>query len=239
MWKDLTILIMSVSLILMVTMIWHVRNLISNKELYKIIPYRRYMLSNEYKNIKTGDLIYTRSAVATMQEMIIPYIYKHAGIIVEFNNTLYIVETFSAKITGRSKEALILHKGGVGMTRLSDWMKHLIGNAYLCKLNKPLMPQHTDALYDTIIHLYGEKYPSITSLYFIFILGLPIKTSPYCYSFVYKCLTNMKLLNYQNLSANELSRIITSIYEIDLNDGYKYEFPRQLIYDFECNDADF
>ena len=239
MWKDFVLLITVVVIILLLTLIWHIRHLTSNKEIYSTIPFKRYLLSNEKNNIKSGDIIFTRSSVASFQEVIIPYIYKHAGIIIEFNDTLYIAETFSEKVTGRSHHKLLKHKGGVGLTPFLEWAKNLVGPIFILKLNKPLSPKQIDILHDTVIQHYGEPYPSITSLYFIFIMGLPIKTSLYCYSFVHLCLVNVKLLNEQTLTANELSKFITTIYKYELNDGYRYEKPRQLVYDFECNEEIF
>ena len=58
----------------------------------------------------------------------------------------------------------------------------------------------------------------------------------FCYAFVYTCLKNMKLLPNEMKSARQISKFITSIYEHELLDGYKYQMPKQLIYDYDCEE---
>ena len=107
MWKDFALLITASVIIISLTLIWHIRHLTTNREIYSTIPLKRYLLSSEKSKLKSGDIIFTRSSVASFQEIIIPYIYKHAGIIIEFNNKLYMAETFSEKVTGRRQNKLL------------------------------------------------------------------------------------------------------------------------------------
>lgn len=236
MWQYLALLLSVTISLLIIAIIWHIRNLVTVKEIYTVIPLKRYLLSNEYKNLKAGDIIYTRSSIAAYQELIIPYIYKHIAIIVEFDNKLYVAETSGKGIIGRSGIKLIKRKGGVDIYPLRDRLKNAIGPVFLSKLNKPLTMEQNDKLQDTVIYHFGEQYPSLIKLYMIFILKMPIKTTMYCHTFVWQCLINMVLVNPEKKTANQIGKFITSIYDYQLNDGYSYEYPKQLIYDFECNE---
>lgn len=236
MWHYLALLLAVVIGLLIIAIIWHVRNLVTVKEIYSMIPLKRYLLSQEFKNIKAGDIIYTRSSIAAFQELIIPYIYKHVAIIVEFNGKLYIAETSGKGIIGRSKNKLIKRKGGVDIYPIKERLKNAIGPVFLSKLNKPLTEKKNDKLQDTTIDHLGEPYPNLISLYMLFILRFSIKTTMYCHTFVYTCLVNMGLISSEKRSATEIGKIITTIYEHQLNDGYLYEQPRQLIYDYDCKE---
>ena len=236
MWIYLATLISILTILLVIAMIWHIKNLVLAKELYSIIPLKRYLVSKEFKNIKSGDIIYTRSSIASFQELVIPYIYKHVAIIVEFDDKLYIADTSNGGVMGRKKNKLIRRTGGVNMYPLHKWLKYSLGPVFILKLNKPLTEKKNIELYDTIIDKYGEPYPTMLDLYILFTLHIPIKTTLYCHTLLWQCLINMGLVDNQRKSAYELGKFITSISKYQLNDGYEYDHPRQLIYDYECND---
>lgn len=236
MWQYLALLISTIIGLLVLAIIWHIRNLVNTKEIYSTIPLKRYLLSKEYNNIKAGDILYTRSSIAAFQELIIPYIYKHVAIVVEFGGKLYVAETSGNGIIARSKNKLIKKRGGVDIYPLKDRIKNAVGPVFISRINKQLTEDKIDNLQDTVIDHFGEPYPPLIYLYALFILRLPIKTTMYCHTFVYTCLINMKLITPQKRSATKIGKLITSIAKYQLNDGYYYEYPRQLIYDFNCDE---
>lgn len=234
MWQYLALLIAVVIGLLILAIIWHVRHLISLREFYSVVPLKRYLMSKEKDNIKPGDILYTRSAISALQEVVVPYIYKHIAIIVKFNNTLYVAETSGKGIIGREGTTLIRRNEGVDIYPLNDRLRSAIGPIFLVKLNKPLTDEKDEALQTTVRYHMGDPYPSLISLYALFILSLPIKTSMYCHTFIRECLINMKLINSGKKTACEIGSFMTSISNYELNDGYKYLSPKQLVYDFEC-----
>ncbi len=236
MWQYLALLLAITIGLLIVFSLWHIKNLIPLVDIYSVIPLKRYLLTKEYKNLKAGDIIYTRSSITTVQEMFVPYIYKHIAIIVDFNDKLYIAETTGKGIIGRSKNKLIERNGGVDIYPLCERLKNIIGPIFISKLNKPLTPEKNDKLQDTVIDKHGESYPNFINLYTLFVLGIPVPTNLYCHTFVYECLINMGILDNVHRSAREIGTLLTSLSEYELNDGYLYEDPRQLIYDNECDE---
>lgn len=236
MWPYLALFITSCIFMLLIAIIWHIKNLVTSRELYSVIPYKRMLASKDFNKINTGDIIYTRNSINPCQEYMIPYIYKHAGIIIEFNNNLYVAETAGRGIQGRKGFKLIRRKNGVGLCLLKDKLKNSVGAIFISKLNKPLDTKRIELLQDTFIIHKNDSYPMIIYLFILFVLHIPIKTNMFCYSFVYQCLLNADLIKEPKTSAREIGKFITEIYNYDLQDGYNYEIPKQLIYDFDCEE---
>lgn len=239
MWQYLALLISVVIGILVLAIIWHVKHLVTDRDLYSVIPLKKMMYTKEYNNFKPGDIIYMRSSIATMQEIIIPYVYKHIAIVVEFNNVLYCAEASNKKVLGRFGKKIVQRIPGVDVYPLHDRLKNIIGPMFVSKLNKPLNIEKIEKMQDTIMYHLGEPYPSIVYLYIIFTLGIPIKSNMYCHTLVYECLYNMGLISTKMKSGRKIGKFITTVYNHDLNDGYKYEYPKQLIYDYEGDENDF
>lgn len=239
MWQYLALLIAVIIGILILVIIWHIRNLVTDKDVYSVVPIQKCLYSKEFNKLKSGDILYMRSSITNFQEIAIPYVYKHIAIIVEFNNILYCAEATSKTILGKSGNTLISRKSGVAAYPLRDKLKNSLGPVFISKLNKPLTMEINEKLQDTTIQHLGEEYPSILYLYFIFTLGLPLKTKMYCHTFVYECLYSMGLISSKMKNRKKIGKFITAIYEHDLNNGYRYEFPKQLIYDYEENEEGF
>lgn len=236
MWQYLALLISVVIGLLIIAIIWHIKNLVSVQEVYTVVPLKRYLYSKESSNLKAGDIIYTRSSIAALQELVIPYIYKHVAIIVEFKNNLYISETSGKGIIGRDKDKIIKRNGGVDLYPIRDRFKNTLGPIFLSKLNKPLSNIQNQKLQDTVVDHYGEQYPNLLKLYALFILSIPVDASFYCHTYVYACLINVGLIPNVKKSAHEIGTFITEISDYQLNDGFSYEKPKQLVFDNECED---
>lgn len=232
MWRYLALLISTIIGILILAIIWHVKHLVTDKEIYSVVPLQRCLYSKEYKHLKAGDIIYMRSSISSMQEIIIPYVYKHIAIIVEIDNKLYIAESSNKKIIGKSNDKLISRKRGVNIYPLQERLMNVLGVMFIVRLNKSLSNDKQDILIDTILEHIGKPYPHLIQLYMVFILNIPIKIPMYCHIFVYTCLRNMGIVPYFS-TADEIGLYITSIYNYELNDGYKYHYPKQLVYDIE------
>lgn len=238
MWQHLALLISVTIGILILAIIWHVRNLVTDKDVYSVIPMKRVLYSKEKDNFKPGDIIYMRSSIATVQEVVIPYVYKHIAIVVEFNNVLYCAESSNKTVLGRSGKSIIKRIPGVDVYPLHERLKNVIGPIYISRLNKPLTMEKNEKMQDTVMKHLGEPYPSIVYLYIIFTLGIPVKSNLYCHTLVCECLYNMGLIS-EKIKGRKLGKFVTSIYNYELNEGYRYTYPKQLIYDYEGNEDDF
>lgn len=221
--------------IIQLLLVWHIMHLVSNGEIYSIVPLKRYLFSKEKNNIKAGDLIFTRSSIGTIQEVFVPYIYKHTAIAVEFDNEVYIAETSIAKVGGRDGNTLIRSNSKVVIYTLDTYMKNILGSIFLLKLNKPLSKSQIEILQNTVLDQLGKSYPSLPEMFVNFILNIPIKKLQ-CISFVNLCLTDIGLIENKKMSPYQQGIFITNIYKYDLLDGYRYEKPKQLVYDYECNE---
>lgn len=235
MWEYLSLFLsVSIMLFILIFMI-HIKNLMNYEETLTMMPLKRYLLSEEYCNIKSGDILFMRNSITSYQELIIPFIYKHVAIIVEINGKLYIAEASGSEFIAKEKNKLIKNKKCTYIYPLKNELKSIIGPVFLSKLHKPLTDRQNDKLQDTIFCHLHEPYPSLIELYVVSILQIPIKTNMYCFKLIYKCLVNIGLIQQKKMSALELSKFVTSVYKYKLNDNY-YEHPRQLIYDLNTND---
>lgn len=236
--KMLTYLITSVCIIQVIIILYNFFTLPYNSSntIYPVIPLRRCLYSKE--NIKSGDLLFIRTSLGSIGKIFIPFLYKHVAIVVEYDNELYVAETSKAKIRGRHNDKIIYANSSTNLYKLPTYMKNMLGPVYLLKLNKPLSESQVEVLQDLVLDMIGKPYPSPIELYINYIYGIPIKKLQ-CISFVNLCLVSMGLIKNKKESTYDQGVFITNINKYDLLDGYKYEDPKQLIYDYECNEESF
>lgn len=222
-------------LVMIISTLSFLNKIVNIKEIYTQLPFNRLLLSNIYDSLKTGDLIFYRSSIASaVVDTLIPTpVYKHVSMIVKINGILYTTESSQGGIYAKKDDELLYLKNGVEIVPLLTKIKYYCGMVFITQLSKPLSEEKENMLIDRIKELKDIEYPSVMSLYLDFIFNIKISKTFYCFQYVYNLFEYIELIPKKKLNSIELSYFITNINIQILNDDYYYDPLYQLVYDYE------
>lgn len=213
----------------------YVMNTSNYTEIYKNMTFDRVKLSEIYDELKTGDLLFFRSAISSfvVDKLIPTEIYKHVAMIVKLDDELYCTEStirdFFAK-DDITNELYIL-KSGVNTMLLIPRLQYYSGLIFIHKLNKPISTSDEIKLIEYINESASIAYPSSLSLYMNLVFNIKISNDLYCYEYIYMLLKHINIITENKTNVKDISNYIANIYKYQLNDGYKYSEGKQLVYD--------
>ena len=209
------------------------------------------MISNIYDNLKTGDIILFKCNTLPIIGAFLTYGYfSHIGMVVKkkiYKNDLYISETNPAyeylpsDYNKEKKITPLLSKNngwrtqyGSDLLPLLVRIKYYPGECFIMRLNKPLDEKKENILFNILSE--SCPYPTLFKAIKIFIkekMGYKDTSARHCFQHVGDILDKIGLTN--NISSNNsiisICNEISSIPEKDLNDGFKYEPIKRIIYD--------
>jgi len=205
-------------------------------DVYKKLPFTRTRLSDVHDELKTGDLIFSRNAVASfLVDYIIPTaIYKHVAMVIKINGQLYLTEStigdFFAN-NDNTEDLYTLHSG-VNIVPLKPRLKYFSGLLFIHRLNKSLSKIMEIKLISFVGELSDVKYPTAFSLYINILFNKKISNDLYCYEYIYVLLKHIDLISINKKTVKDISEYIGYIDKYELNQGYHYSKGNLLIYDY-------
>jgi hypothetical protein len=190
--------------------------------------FNRILLSREYFGLKPGDiLLFTSNVHNFTNSFLTMNFFSHVGILTkngdnnDGDDSLYISET--------NGPIRINRKGGAYIFPLLFRLKHYDGNIYLMRLNKELDKDRLAILQDETKQVIGHPYPSLKTKA-LSSLGIS-DNSRHCFQHVGHILKKLNLIPENTDLGLVSSTDLSSLYEVPLEDGYKYSYPEQLVYD--------
>lgn len=228
------IIITSVLLILSILIIasmYSIYRLFNLRDIYQIIPVEKAILSKEYDNLNTGDLILLRSTLTSpiADLFMSKFVFKHIGLVININNVKYITEINNYKnIFYKTKKETVLMPAGIAIVPLLTRLKYYAGLMFISKLKHSLSTEQETALINKVYEL--EKictYPSMTVLFQNFVLGFPMPNNVmHCYSYIYTLLKFVNIIDDDIYKGFDLANFI-----INIASHPKYNSLRNLVYD--------
>jgi len=254
------ILVISLIIALILTIVYY--SYMETKRLYHYISYEHCFKQNNFLNISdiydelnSGDIILFKGYyVNDLYNVLNNSFFGHPSILIKKydiekqTNILYILESNAYEVlvpidykdekkygskyfnyeprNNMNKKGISFFKNGVNVIPMLTRFKYTPSNFYVMRLNKPISAAMNDALMqmtksDHIQWGIGQKISFKKKTY-------------HCWQFIAHVLDQIGLTNNLLKSSNILNvcNKVSQIYHEKLNDGYQYEKPIQMIYDF-------
>jgi hypothetical protein len=248
------IILIAIIIILLVVIIFAFFIFYREHKYYTKYEYARnlksMLLSENYHNLKSGDIILYKANAVQLEHVIFTHsFFTHTGMIIKYNNKLYITESNPPNeeyVPANTDKLYTLNpvkkyiigkkiKSGASIIPLFDRIKYFPGDCYLMSLNKPLSKEKESELLYWVFDS-GKKisYPKYKQLFTIFLkekIGFRKSTTiQHCFEYIAYLLDRLKITN--NIHTYDLINIcnkISQLWKKKLNNGYIYEPPVKII----------
>lgn len=214
------------------------RRVLSYRKAYNKVRFKRCFLSKTYDNLKAGDVIlFAATRHGFHNSILMQSLFSHVGMIVEINGQLFLSEcTWRDELLPK-----IPMQDGSNLLPILTRISNYSGQVFLMRLSKPLDEKRKERLAEAALE--NTPYPSQKELLLGLFMGIRPEGSRHCFQHVAYLLDALKISEDKFLD-NGFMEVCQSVSELDetpLIDGYAYEKPLLLVYDFddsECSDVD-
>ena len=186
--------------------------------------YKNRIFSSKYNHeFKSGDIIFMNYPYgAPFINYAVDSYFQHVGIVVRYNDELYILET------GIDGAFYLNSPDGINMNKIPDIFKRNNNDYYVLSINKELDYDRNNKILEILKSNYS--YPNYSNLLLNYLINNNNpENDKHCFDLLAIILNEINFVNIIDKPIDEKAYIIEHLHKINLSDDYKYDLVKKLI----------